>query len=199
LNVSGLKRRLIFPEITDLIRNNDIVCLTETHTENSDIIQFPDYSYLANHKKQAVLRKSGGIGVFIKNSLMPYVEHVNTQNEYVLWLKISKILTKLDEDMVLGVLLVPPEKSRFFNDEEFCKLEREIGSYSQNHKYLMLSGDVNARTAKLKDYIEPDSFLNELFDIDNGAHTDLNKLTVLKQLNIPTQRYSKDSKTTQMA
>ncbi len=165
LNISGLKRRLIYPEISEFINQNDVVCLTETHTEVDDVIELPGFSSIAKHRKQAVLRKSGGIGVFVKNSISSYIENINSENEYALWLKIDKKLTNIEEDLILGVLYVPPEKSRFFNDEMFLNLEREIGNFSQKYKYMMLTGDMNARTAKLKDFIEPDFFLAELYNI----------------------------------
>ena len=37
-----------------------------------------------------MIRKSGGLGVFVKNEILPFVEELTTGSEYVLWVKIAK-------------------------------------------------------------------------------------------------------------
>ena len=110
LNVRGLKHRLKFPEFIDFIYSYDIICITETHLDNTDIIDVPNYTFIAKNRTQTYLRKSGEIGVFVKNDILHGTETKKSNSEYVLWLKISKILTNTDDDIMLGVLYVPPEK-----------------------------------------------------------------------------------------
>ena len=43
LNVCGLKRRAQYPEFEEFIKNNDIVCLSETKHDETDVISFTGY------------------------------------------------------------------------------------------------------------------------------------------------------------
>ena len=49
------------------------------------------------------IRKSGGIGVFVKQSLQHAFEIVETDCDYIFWLKLSKQYSKLDQDIMFGV------------------------------------------------------------------------------------------------
>ena len=68
---------------------------------------------------------------------------------------------------ILGLSYIPPIQSKYYNDEEeILNLEREITSVCSQHKYVLITGDLNARTARLKDYTRVDNFLSDLFDFD---------------------------------
>jgi len=114
LNVSGLKKRLNYPEFIELVNNFDIFCLSETHTDTYDIIELKNYKFLAKHREQEYKRKSGGIGIFVKDTLTPFVNIIQSNTEYILWISICKTITKLDENILIGAVYVPPEHSRFF-------------------------------------------------------------------------------------
>lgn len=62
---------------------------------------------------------------------------------------------------MIGVLYVPPDKSGFFNEDDFISLDHEISRMCSNHKFTVLIGDVNARTATLPDFVTVDNFLAE--------------------------------------
>ena len=99
-------------------------------------------------------------------TLSKYISKIDTESDYVLWIELSKHLFKLDENVILGAVYIPPEGSNFYNEDEFSQLENEITSYCNSHKYVLLSGDQNARTSEIKDYTECDMFLADLFDFD---------------------------------
>lgn len=100
-----------------------MICLTETKLDDFDNISIPGFTYLYQNRKQRYLRKSGGIGVFLRNGLSSLFERIDTKSDYVLWLKLEKQISKLDKDFILGVLYVPPAQSKFLNDEELSVLE----------------------------------------------------------------------------
>ena len=77
-----------------------------------------------------------------------------------MWVCIDKRLTDTDENLILGIVYVPPSQSRFYNDDELSKLENEIMSVCSSSKYVVISGDINARTAKLQDYIKLDQYFS---------------------------------------
>ena len=48
----------------------------------------------------------------------------------MLWIAINKVLTKMDENLVLGVVYIPPESSNYYNEDKFLTLGNEILSVS---------------------------------------------------------------------
>ena len=78
LNVCGVKRRLNYPEFSDLIKQFDIFCVSESKLDKYDDISLEGYTFLSQYRKQHFLRKSGGIGVFIKNDIFPYVTSIDS-------------------------------------------------------------------------------------------------------------------------
>ena len=71
-----------------------------------------------------MIRKSGGLGVFVKNEILPFVEELTTGSEYVLWIKIAKSYNNDDKDILLGCTYILPISSRFYNNNEFELFER---------------------------------------------------------------------------
>lgn len=68
LNVCGLKRRLNYPEFTDLINEHDTVCVIETKPDIFDINELNWERYLSQSKKQPTIRKSGYATVYALES-----------------------------------------------------------------------------------------------------------------------------------
>jgi hypothetical protein len=74
LNVCGLKRRSNYIEFIELVNNYDLFIVTETKLDVYDQIYLSGYSYVNIPRKQKVVRKSGGLGAFIKNEIFPFIE-----------------------------------------------------------------------------------------------------------------------------
>ena len=110
-----------------------------------------------------------------------------------MWVCIDKRLT--DEYLILGIVYVPPSQSRFYNDDELSKLENEIMSVCSSNKYVVISGDINARTAKLQDYVKLDQYFSDMFHFDDDVANFFDKTEILESLNIPLERSSRDMKT----
>ena len=128
LNVCGLKRRLNYPEFLDFLHKYDIMCVTETKTDDSDDVNIEGYAFLSKHRSQAYKRKSGGIGVYVRNEISQYINVVHGESEYIMWLTIDKKLTNYTENAILGVTYLPPESSRFLNEDDFRTFEIEISN-----------------------------------------------------------------------
>ena len=76
LNVCGLKRRLYYPEFCELVNCYDLFCVCETKLDKYDIIDLPGYTFISQSRKQKFIRKSGGLGVFVRNELSSYITQV---------------------------------------------------------------------------------------------------------------------------
>ena len=194
LNVCGLKRRLEYPDFTKYFENYDILCFMETMLDDNDIISLPGFSIISQPRKQKHFRKSGGLAVLIKDRFAEFCKHIGTTSDYILWLSLNKNLTNTEENVIIGVIYVPPTQSRFFNDEELTNLENEITSMCSSYKYVFITGDFNARTSHLNDFTHFDHFVSEMFEFDEDTVNFFDKTNYLDRLNIPLQRASKDTK-----
>ena len=65
LNVCGLKTRSLYPEFQELVSNYSMFLFATT-----DLISINSYTFINQPRRQNCKRKSGGIGTFVKNSIM---------------------------------------------------------------------------------------------------------------------------------
>lgn len=151
--------------------------------------------YFPKNRKQAYIRKSGGIGVFVKNDIAKHVSIVNTESEYILWVKIDRNYTKLEDDLLIGIIYIPPSQSRFYSEDEFSNLNDEITSMCSKYDYVFITGDANARTSELIDYTHSDKFLSEYFNFDEDTLLFYDSINTIQLDNFCIERKSKDSKT----
>ena len=197
VNVCGLKRRLDYPEFVDTVCKYDCLCITETKLDDTDVISVPGYNFLSQHRKQNYVRKSGGIGVLYKSELSSKVNILETESDYILWIRFDRSIFQTDDDLILGILYVPPAQSRFLNEDEYFCLETEITSMCAKSPYICLTGDMNARTAELSDFITADNFIADLMDFDQDTLSFYNQAEQLNSLNINKNRVSCDKKNEQ--
>ena len=83
LNVCGLKRRAVYPYFSDLIRKFDIFCAVETMLDFTDVISLQDYQFINCPRKQPVLRRSGGICVYIKTDIASFLSQTESISDYI--------------------------------------------------------------------------------------------------------------------
>jgi hypothetical protein len=85
LNVCGIKNRVKFPDFVEPI-SKYVFCCTECKI---DEICIDNYTFLKQPRKQAFLRRSGGLGVFVKDELLKYVEVIESKFDYVCLINLS--------------------------------------------------------------------------------------------------------------
>lgn len=110
-----------------------------------------------------------------------------------MWFKVSKSLVKTSEDILFGVVYIPPPESRFHNVDEIELLEVETISSCIQNDYVLLTGDFNARTHVQSHILEADDFIVEHFNFDTVFSDFFNISSLLTQSNLTIQRTSKDS------
>ena len=174
-NVEGLLTKLEDPDFIPYLRTFSFVCLTETFVEYlNDSRLCNEFSIIISpaQKLSHRGRRSGGVVCFIKNSCMHFFEQLDCGCENVLVFKISKDLFLTGKDILLFCSYVPPVGSPFYENRatsngililEHCVIDT-LQKYSDC--YLMLCGDLNARTGTAN----PDSLYdpkNVESDIDN--------------------------------
>ena len=85
----GIKRRLNYPEFEELIKEYDILCLTETKTDNLDNIVLKDFQLHIKNRHDVAFRRSGGILIAYKEKLAKSISIVETQSKFVQWFQFS--------------------------------------------------------------------------------------------------------------
>ena len=86
-----------------MIKKYDICLFTETKLSDIDILNIPDdYMYHSKIRKKCK-RKSGGIVVMYRNKLKGYLNFINTDCEFVQWVKITLLIINLKPDCLLIV------------------------------------------------------------------------------------------------
>ena len=60
------------------------------------------------------MRKSGGLGFLVHNNISNHVKVVETETEYISWLKLSKQFHKHEQDIMIASVYIPPQQSSFF-------------------------------------------------------------------------------------
>ena len=78
----------------------------------------------------------------MKQNISKYFTNTPNESDYVLWFSINKSLTNTKEDLIFGVVYIPPENSRFLINDELMTLEMEITEMCSKYKYVVLTGDL---------------------------------------------------------
>ena len=184
LNVCGLMSKLKYPEFCEMLVSNDIICLTETKTDDLDSFGFDGFTCFMKNRS-IYKRKSGGIALLVRNKILnmvKIVEHADFQR------RIEKSLRKFYrfvdfcvfndglffelpcetqndtncKKLLVFALYIPPEGSVYSNRSSFTELEETL-----LHIYLdnvLIMGDLNARTGDSSDYIWDTAALDNVLD-----------------------------------
>ena len=162
-------------EFLNYIEEYDVISLLETWCTNVKKLYnlLPGYKCFGKvgQKTKKKGRCSGGIVVFVKEKYINHFSLVETDFKHGVFLKISEIV---DKECIFGIIYLPPENSTVYNNESngISQLDgvlEKIVAECEIDKFI-LTGDFNARTGLLKDYIDYDNseYLpsNDLLDAD---------------------------------
>lgn len=137
------------------------------------------YTFIHQTRRQKYLRKSGGIGVFVKNELYQHVTLLDSSSDYIMWFQVAAAHNNKRNELVFGVVYQPPATSKYLTEEEQELFEVEITSMCISNEHVFLLGDMNARVSNKDDFIDADTFLSEYFDFDEEVLNHFNKTDVL--------------------
>ena len=154
LNVCGLIRRSQYPAVIELINKYEILCFVETKTDDADKINIPGFDVIMKNRFKMNRTKSVGIVLAFKKHLGDVIHPLESDSKYVLWFKVDKQLFRMRQDVIFGIVYIPPENSIYCTGDPFSEMENEFLNYSANYENICLVGDFNARTAEDLDYTE---------------------------------------------
>ncbi|CAG2201848.1 unnamed protein product [Mytilus edulis] len=174
----------------DNILNYDISIFVESKLDNLDVLDVPKgYTYVTKNRKK-MCKKSGGIAVIFKKSLETSLTFLSSESQFVQWMKVTKSIFGLQNDVIVGCIYIPPEGSKYSNLEAFDEIENELMSLKKvKDVHTALIGDFNAKTGILNDFVLADETLLDLFhlDTDNEIISYMLDYKNLKSYNIPLQ------------
>ena len=160
--------------------------MTETKLDDIDVIECNDFTFKYKNRKKISSRRSGGIALGYRNYLENFITPLDTDCPYVLWFTIKKEIFNLSQNVIFGIIYIPPENTRYTSDDAISEIELEFLKFNENTDYVCLVGDFNSRTAKLLDVYEVEEsnefiYTNEFYDV-----------YILDDLDIPRLRNNPD-------
>ncbi len=102
-NVWGLSKKLHDSEFIDILKENDIICLTETWTSVQSNIKLASYVpiHRIRKKRRKKGRRSGGIILYYKQYLKPGITELPKTHEDLLWVKLHAKMFGFRQDLYL--------------------------------------------------------------------------------------------------
>ena len=111
------------------------------------------------NQKFMSFKKSGVIILAYKNEYEKYISELPNESNFILWFKISKELTACDEDIIHGIVYIPPENSKYVSIDALSEIENEYQNFRTKNKYFCLQYEC----CTLKPHwLRYDRFFNEL-------------------------------------
>ena len=157
-NVEGVEQKLGEPDYVNYIEQFDIYGMVETWTGAN----FDFTSYFNSHtvlhspgiKLSKMGRRSGGVILLIKDSLMKYVTRIDCNFDNTISIKIENGIFYRDRDLIITLTYIPPYNSPYYrNKDTKCAINSvlnhllHITEKEPNCDHLVL-GDFNARIAE---------------------------------------------------
>ena len=143
----------------------DIIGIAETHLLKNNYINIEGFKWYGNNRKQIHRRApkgSGGVGIFVKNTLFEQfnVEVLDSETEGILWISLKHKVTK--ECLNFCICYLPPANStRAVNAQEyFDVLMSQMYEY-QSVGQVTIFGDFNTRIGDNLDFIPGVDFIPE--------------------------------------
>ena len=191
---SGFRyNKLHSPFFQDAIGDARIFGLVETHHVASEIdqIQLEGFKcFNVCRKKKRLGRNSGGIAVYIHETLLKGVQKIPSSGSENLLIKLKQSFFGLSRDVVVCFSYCVPENSSFQVREQldvYGDLELKLSSVGPNVDKLCF-GDYNARTGQKLDYLESEDNTDIPIPLDI-YETDIIRELPRQNIDIGTNKY----------
>jgi exonuclease III len=151
------------------IENFDLIFLSETWLSSDEHSNFDINGFYCVHifgsksKNTKKGRHSGGITFYYRKQFKNYIHIVDKLKQGIIWVKISKEMLTLDEDVFICHCYIPPSDSKIMLNSDFDfheKLEADIMKY-ENLGKVYVTGDMNCRTSNEQDFLSFDKYLDQ--------------------------------------
>ena len=191
INVCGFKSKEIFPDFIQLIRNHDIICISESKLADTDSVKVDGYTAFYKNRSK-FKRKSGGILVLINNRLLKYLEVIEEESlkhkieedsiNYYSFVNYElcknaiffTINSHTSGDKILfGAVYIEPDNSPYFNRQAYTELETSLIQIGTQKVCLL--GDFNSRTSDMNEVVMNNIHVDSFTGIDDDRDSTLPK------------------------
>jgi hypothetical protein len=164
-----LARKIHDPDFIDIIKQYDVILLSETWISTNTHINLNITGYNCDHlygNKTSYTRKgrySGGISIYFKDSLNNFVKIIEKIQNGILWVELDKSLFEFKENVYICHTYIVPNTSTVVNRDDFDFLE-QIELSLEKYKLLgkcFITGDLNSRTSNLLEILDFDTYIDE--------------------------------------
>ena len=152
--------KLDSPEAQNIFKNNDVILLTESWTNDFSQLNVNNYEYFVLNRtenKKSSKRASGGIIVYIRNEYVSNETLVFKSNDDIICIKIEGCKLSLLNDLFICLCYVVPDESsrQTMIDSNVCDriidFITSLDAKHENNLNLLLCGDMNSRTSDCPD------------------------------------------------
>ena len=178
-----------------LVQQHDLICIQESRLDDLDSVSIPGYQFFVRNRTAISRFRSGGITLIVKDTILPYIHVIKSESKLIMWFIISKLLTGKNEDLLCGIVYIPPSGSRYANPDPYLELQNELNKFGSNYENVLLLGDFNSRTSNLDDFVLIDEFICDIYGDDELFRESLDIFQCLDKSNIPLLRKSADNVT----
>lgn len=192
INTCGLRSKLNYPEFVELIHSYDIIGVQETKLDDLDSLQLPGYEIICQNRKKLSRYRSGGTALIVKSSIFPFIKTHESKSKLIQWFSISNRLTRLNTDILCGIVYIPPYGSKYSHEDPYLEIHTEYSSFCSDIENVILFGDFNSRTACLDDFVIVDDFISRQQNDDTLYSESMQVLDCLLKCNLPINRRSAD-------
>ena len=156
----------------NMLKKYDIILPSENWASDQDefaLDGFEYHNYPRKHIHPNGKRNSGGLGVFIRQTIREGVDKWCHSDDIVAWYLLRKSFFGIKNDIYLANIYIVPENSTHLRHDEFDILKHYMQKIPHDTGVL-LCGDYNARTGELPDF--ETHFSGSNGDLDNLLPSD---------------------------
>lgn len=115
-NIEGLSLdKIKDPHFINTISKFHMISFVETWTnDNDNEIKIPGFHFVdsSNRNKHKKARhNSGGINIFVQNSISKGIKKLPKSHSDILWIKMDRTFFKLNKDIYVATIYISPEHS----------------------------------------------------------------------------------------
>lgn len=148
LNINKIKNSDMIKDINEM----DIICFTETHLNETNVISLDQYNEIATYSKihNNLGRQIKGVSLYYKNSENGLkFDTILSKNGDTLIIKITNLQWKEIKELFLILCYRESRESKYADKKYFSKIKDVILKYKM--KNIILLGDLNSRISTLND------------------------------------------------
>ena len=155
---------------------HDIICLSETHTDNDYSLNMPGFHELSVKIRPVCTKNNkyyGGMILMVRDGVRGGVEVLNNKFTDSILIRLDKDFFKLKNNLFIGFFYIIPSNSTYAtnannNTDPFEELDSFLHKYTEEGDILIM-GDLNSRICIKPDYIPNDNNVGEnddFYEID---------------------------------